>query len=375
MNTKTFIVPVTIQNETALSDVGKTYEIVKGNTVNVTVTAPRSILNDMEEEDILATADFSKLSYTYAVPIEVKILKTDTSNCTIDTNQAMMQLKLDEIAELSLDFQIEQTGTPSEGYCVTDLSSNIKSIFISGGSSIIKTIDKAVLKVDVSEKSEDFTELCQVEIYDKNGTKLSLEDFELSETEVIVNGTVLPIKEIPISITLENEETNEYHLISVKQDLETLNVAGTDEQLEQLESLDIKIDLSQEQINETLIKTLNLKDYLPENIFLADNNKKINISMQFDIFTEKEFEISTDRITILNIKENYECNYKNNTFKLIFKGTEDNLNAINLDDLKFYLDLNNLNRGNYNLPIKIDNLPEGVVLVSENIIQLEVTKK
>lgn len=374
LDTKKFTIPVEIQNETALSNVGKTYEIEKGSNVEVKVTAPRNVLDKLESKDIKAYADLNKLSYTYAVPIEAKIISNASNQCSINTNNATMQLKLDEMVELTLDLQLESYGNCRNGYYLTELSSNTKEIRIQGSESVLKTIDKVIAKVPINNEKEDFTLTRTIEIYDKNGAKLNNDDFVLSASEVIVNGTILPLKNIPIKINLTNENSDEYKLISIESDLKNLSVAGTREDLESFDGITIDLDMKNEQISENLIKTLNLSDYLPERIYLADNNKRINISMKYEISVTKEFEISTNDIQIENLNDDFKCIFKNDIFKLNFKGNEDDINQLNMKNLKFSIDLNKLNKGNYNLPIKIQNLPENITLISDGIISLEIKR-
>ena len=68
-------IPVTIINESALTDLGYAYEVVEGSEVSITVEGKRSILSDMSASDFQAVADFSKLSEVDAVPIDVSAKK------------------------------------------------------------------------------------------------------------------------------------------------------------------------------------------------------------------------------------------------------------------------------------------------------------
>ncbi len=372
--TKEFVVPVEVKNENALSEVGKTYEIENGNTASIYVTGPRSIIDEMKNEDITAYVDFNKLSYTYSVPVEAKIIGTKSDNCSIDTKNAVMQLKLDEMMERTLDLQIETNGSCRNGYCLTDITSNTKEISIQGSESQVKTIDKVIVKVPLFGKQEDFTATQKIEIYDKNGSQLNNDDFILSESEVIVNGTVFLSKIIPITVNLKNENSDEYTLLSMETDLDSVSIAGSEDDLNLIDGITIEIDVKEEQISENLIKTLNLSDYLPEGVYLEENNKRINISMKYEIYVTKDFEIDVDKIDILNLKDNLNCNFKNETFTLSFKSESEKINQLNIDELSFSLDLNQLERGNYSLPVQIQNLPDGVTLVSDGIVPFRITK-
>ena len=66
-------VPVTIINEDALTAKDKIPEVVEGDTISVVVEARRSICEKLTRADIIAEADFEKISVTDAVPIDVSV--------------------------------------------------------------------------------------------------------------------------------------------------------------------------------------------------------------------------------------------------------------------------------------------------------------
>lgn len=372
--TKEFQVPVEIKNEQALSEVGKTYEVESGGIASVYVTAPRSIIDEMAIDDISAYVDFNKLSYTYSVPIEAKVLGTKSNECSVDTKNAVMQLALDEMMERTLDLQIETNGSCKVNYCLTEISSNTKEISIQGSESQVKIIDKVVVDVPLFGKQEDFTTTQKIKIYDKNGSQLNNDDFILSTDEAIVNGVVLPSKSIPITVNLLNENSDEYKLVSMEADLDSVSIAGLQDNLDLIDGITIDIDMKQEQISENLIKTMNLSDYLPDGVYLAESNKRINISMKYEIYVTKEFEVDVNKINIQNLNDNLKCHFKDETLTLVFKSDEEKLNNLNIDELDLSLDLENLTKGNYNLPVQISNLPEGVTLISDGIIPFRIEK-
>ena len=372
LTTQDFIVPVEVRNEKALSEVGKTYEIESGEIVSVSVTAPRNVIDGMKTDDIKAYADFNKLSYTYSVPIEAKISGVKARECTVNTKNATMQLKLDEMMERTFDLQIETNGTCKNGYWLTEIDCNTKQISIQGSESQVKVIDKAVAKISLYGKDESFSITKQVEIYDKNGSQLNNDDFIISIDEVIVNAIILPSKKIPVKINLQNENSDDYKLLSMEVDLDTISIAGEKETLDSIHEIIINVDMGEDQISENLIKTINLSDYFPEGIFSADNNKRINISMKYEVYVTKDFEIDVNKINVLNLEEDLICEFNNEKFTLTFKIEKEKLNDFNINDLKFYLNVEELNKGNYNLPIQIQNLPNGVTLTSDGIIPFNI---
>jgi YbbR domain-containing protein len=299
----------------------------------------------------------------------------NSSEYEIDTHNANLILSLDELVELNIDVQIEQEGNCRSGYGVYSLSSNTKEISISGGESIIKTIDKAIVTVNVSGQKEDFTDKYDIVVYDKNGNIIDNELLTLSESTIIVNANIMPLKNIPINVSLLNESGDNYKLINQEADLSNIIVTGLSEDLKDLTELNIDLDIANEPVSETYIKTLNIEDYLPEGVYLQEKGQKINITMQFDIYVTKDYEVNVNKINVNNLNEKLKVEFTNNTFKLTFKGKQEDIDAFNISSLKYSIDADNLTRGSYNLPVDIENLPTNLSLVSDKIVPFSIVKE
>ena len=370
ITTKQFTVPVTITNEESLSSVGKTYEIVDGNYVDVKVTATRSLIDEFSADYLVATADLEKLSYTSSVPVDVSLVDSlNPSDYSIDTGNATVALALDEITELSVDVQIEPVGTCREGYFVSKLTTNKSSVNIVGAKSIIKTVDKAVLQPSVYGLNDNTAVKCNLVVYDKNGDVIDASDITLSDSEYIVNIDVLPTKEVPINVNTVNSKTNDYELKSLDTDIDSIIIAGSAEDLSSLNSIDISIDLRNESISESYIKSINLEDFLPEGMIITGDSSQINVTMLFDIYPTKDIKINSSSIKLNNLGSKLSCDFSSSDYTITVKGASNLIKKLDVSALSYSLDLNGLSKGVYSLPLKINGLPEGVVVSSDVVVE------
>ena len=374
LTTKTFIVPVVTENEEALTEIGKTYEVVAGDTATVTVTAAKSIIDNLNASKILARADLEKLSYTYAVPIEFSIPSLGETEYSISSKNNTLQVKLDEVIELETNLEIETVGECNEDYYLSDISSNTVSIKIKGAKSIVNTIDVAKVLVDISGKKKDFSSTQPINIYDKNGSLMNHSHFKLSANDAIINGTILPTKEVPLDIKIKNATTKNYKCISYTSDVKTIRVAGTKEDLEKLDKIPVSIRLDKDNITESTIKTIQLDEYV-DSKYIVVSNKKINIDMKFEIYGSKSYDINTGSVEIKNLKNNLTCSFKDMKIKLSIKGLQKEIESFDIFTLKLSLDVNNYAVGNYNVPIKIENLPDSMLITSDGIVSIEIKEK
>lgn len=80
-----FTTNVMVENESAITDMNKCYEVLNGtNTVTFSVTAKRSVINKLEDTDFIATADMNRMimnsdNKSAKVPIEVISRRSNSS--------------------------------------------------------------------------------------------------------------------------------------------------------------------------------------------------------------------------------------------------------------------------------------------------------
>ena len=122
--TRTFRdIVVDIQHEEAIKSLNKIYEVVEGDTVDVTVKGKRSIVDNIRVADIKAVADLSNLSYTNAVPINVTCAKP-VDQLTLG-KVSTLKVALEDIDSKQFKITIAQKGTEEAGYLI---SSDRKSV-------------------------------------------------------------------------------------------------------------------------------------------------------------------------------------------------------------------------------------------------------
>ena len=111
-------IPVELENTSLLTEEGLTYQVLDDtDRVTVTVRASRSVLENINASDVTATADFSELSFTNTVPIRLSLSRAFGSQIEISGNIDMVRLEVEERQEKQLVIEIDQVGTPADGYC------------------------------------------------------------------------------------------------------------------------------------------------------------------------------------------------------------------------------------------------------------------
>lgn len=342
-------IPVNIINEDKLEETGYIYEIVSGETVDITVKGHRSYVNELSNSNFIATADASEISITNSMNIKVYSNK-NTQNIDINTHNAMTTILLEEAISTECPIVTKKTGIEESGYFVTELIPTTKTITITGSKSKIKTIDKAIVQVNVNGKNSDFTTDSTYTIYDKNGNIMDLSGLEVNTDVVTIEGKVCRTKEVGLNIltkdsSLQNCETI---LNNLKLSTERIEISAEQELLDNTDTIDITIDLSSydNKINTIIL----IENYLPDGIYFAGNDPEITIAAEITRMVTEEITLSPQDITV----KNGTATIADKDYIITLQYDFTNKDNITIDKIKPYIDLKDISKGNRKVELKFE---------------------
>lgn len=368
-------VPINIINDSVISDVGKTYEVVSEKTVDVIVTDVRSVIESLDVEDITVIADMSKLSYVFSVPLSASA-NNDTTKVSFKSDNTLT-VELDNIISKEFSLTFNKIGEAHHNYYVSKITSYSEGIIVTGPERLINTIDRVEFNVDVSGANENFSKKVYPVIFDKNGNRINLNEVTLSKEYIIVNAELLSTKTIPLNITLASDENANYDLSISDYEPKSIRVAASDDVLAELHGLDIEIktDIASVDINNPIFtKEINITDYLPENVYCADTNPKINIWINYKPFETKTISFTEKDIVIEGLKDKFVAKIDQAVLQLELVGPSMAMQTISAVDLQPYINVEGLAAGSYSLQIQYRNLNRITVNTSLTV-KIEISEK
>lgn len=369
-------IPVTIINEGALAAKDKIPEVVEGDTISVVVEARRSVCEKLTKADIIAVADFEKISVTDAVPIEVSVKGYTERDVEIvrGMNQ-VMKLRLED--SLSKDFRVKisTTGQAADGYVIGDMVASPNMITLTGSSTQISKVKEVVLMIDVDNISMDSQATGVPVIYDVNGEVINSSKVSMNTTEVAVTIPVLKTKTVKVMVTAVGEPATGYEVDTISYQPDMVTVAGTLNDLVLLGStINAYCDVTnRSDVVEENIDISSLWDESLETLRLVDEDK-LAITITMKPYEEKVFELTPSSIELRGTSENLQ--YKIITLgssQVHVFGKEASLKDVNLQKLAPYIDVSEIDSADtFVLPICLENLDD---LILEDILTavVEVT--
>lgn len=366
-------IPVTIMNEASLVAKDKIPEIVEGDTISVVVEARRSICEKLTKDDIIAVADFEKISVTDAVPIDVSVTSSYARDVEIvrGLNQ-VMKLRLEDSITKDFRVKISTTGQTKEGYVIGDMVASPNMISITGSSTQISKIKEVVLMVDVDGIFRDSVSTGVPVIYDMNGDVVNSSKVTVSTSEVQVTVPVLKTKTVRIIVTTTGEPAVGYEVGSISYQPDMVTVAGTLSELVLLGStISARCDITdQSGVVEENIDIASLWNESLESLRLVDEDK-LAVTITMKPYEEKVFEITPGAVELRGLSDEFLGKILSLSVSQVHvAGKEASIQGINLQKLAPYIDLSNITTAGVHLvPVYLENLGD---LVLGDILQANV---
>lgn len=382
MDTNTYYnIPVKLINTELLDEENKVYEVLDGtDKVNVTVRAPGSILDELRGSDIVAEADMSKLTDINTIVISFTTSWNTDAIESIEGNRDVVKLNVEDKGSKWTKILYSIVGEVADGYMVSNAVLDQNLIEVSGPKSVIDRINYASVEIDVSGASTTQSANLDIFLYDKENNRIDQKSVKKNVDYVRMTVDVLATKTVPVEVNYMGEPADGYMATSeVLSDPATVKIAGTPSTLLGIN----KISVPEDQINiagqsSDVTTVVNLKDFLPDNVRLADSGfgGKITTTVYIEPIVEKTLEIPAENITIMNIPSDTEAKIPDDSkyFTVHVSGLDAQITPLRQNMVRGTIDvaawmkeqdITQLSAGTYTIPVALD--------LEENIIYEELS--
>ncbi len=368
---KTFSdIPVSVINEEVLAKAQQpqTYQIVDNTqAVDVTVTAKRKTLSKIKERDIIAVADIKELTLDTQIPIDITINGFEERYDNAQANPRNLQIKLEDEETKRFPIVPTTTGTVRDGFVLGDIQAMPETVSIRGPKSVIAEISRVEASVSVSGLSKDAILDSELVLYDSNNNIIdqNLLSNNLGTEGVGVSVQILNTKSIPLEFdTSRIEAARGYEFTGITYEPQTIQISGEREEMSNISSLRVPASaLDVSDIREKTEKVIDVSEYLPDNIRLADENAGsvvVTISVEKD--GTKSYDITVGSIMINNLSEELTMSYATaDVLELQVRGPKEALDSLSLEQA-ISIDLQNYTAdGTYDVPVSV-KLPDDCFL-------------
>lgn len=364
--TQVFTIPVTIENEDYLTDMGKTYEVLNhSDTITFTVSAQRSVLERVTEDDFIAVADMRDIVNMSEIPVVISAQKY-ANQLSIANRTQYVEIKAENIVSKDFDVQLILDGSMPSGYSMSSNTLSPETVTVSGPESVVDSIKTAAVHVNAKDLTGNRQVQETIKLYDSSENIVSQKHLTLSSHSVLVSMDVLQQKTVPVKYETEGTPEDGYYLEKVSGNVSRIKIEGTPKTLKKVNEITVDgkaLDISG--LKKSTTVSVDLSDYLPDGVTLAEGeSKQAKVVLTIEGRISKEFEIPASNIELQNIPEGYNAVLKDSSVKVTLEGYSEELDQINASDLKGKADLSGQTQeGTVEVPLKLD----GNYTVSEEV--------
>ncbi len=379
---------VNLINTELLDEENKVYEVLDNtDVVRVTVEAPRSIIQQLRASDIVAEADVSKLTDINTIAITYYVQNADT--VSIEGNHDVVRLSVEDKASKWVRLTSNVVGEVADGYMIANASPDQTMIEVTGPESAVERVSYAKVEIDVSGATTDLSANVEIKLYDKQDNPIEQDNLVKNVDYAHMSVYVLATKEVPIELNVMGEPAEGYMTTGVVESAPTtVKIAGTPSALANVN----KISIPQEELNITgvtdnMSAVINIREYLPDNVRLADSsfNGKITAVVYIEPKVEKTLNVALNNISITNLPQGFTASLPEDIeeYAVQVEGLATFIDplrqaAVNgTVDIAAWMEereLTELTEGVYSIPITF-NLSEDIIIKNQVTAQVTVQRE
>ena len=339
-------IPVTITNKNELNERDLVIYPEQDLTTNIYVTGKLSNLKKVTKDDINV---YGQINNPLEGNNEIYLKVSTSQRVNYDFKNPVMIVTLEKIISEDKSIKVDITGSGKNNVDNIMLQDNIDKVSVSGPRSLVNKVKRVVGTVKVNGELNDFSQSIKLEPVDANGKVV--EGIELEKDSVNVNITLLTQKTVPITLKLsDNSESGVNYTMSQN----TVTIKGKKDIVDSINN----IETQPVKLSEILPGTS--KDiYLQVPSGITIETKYITINKNSEENTLEEYTYTAKDIEIRNNTENIDKSKIKfpNSINVSIEYLQSE-GSINKDDIKLYIDLNEVSLEDNTCKIKYESIYE-----------------
>lgn len=326
----------------------------------------------------------ARISKDYQVYIDLKGLSRGEHTVSLntrnfpDTLTVMLvpdTLKIKLLPKVSATFDLGyrfiNEDQMDQKYSVSVKDMAISSVNIRASQETLNRIVKVEACIDVSEKTEDFSQDAVIKAYDSNNKVI---DVEIAPTTVHVSCDVDSYsKTVPVKVNFVGDLPEGYQISKYTLSQDDVRIYGAKENIDKITS--VMVDINVDRLKQsTVFNNQSLKKETGINKFSTDT---ISVTVEVDKVISKTFDNIPIKVLNNSSKNKVSFAGKGQYASVNVIGSEDKISALTVDNIQATIDVNNLSLGTKKVSVKVavDDDSLQVKLLSSSKVTINIERK
>ena len=381
-------IQVRLINTELLDEEGKVYEVLdNSNLVRVTVTGPQSIVkSELRRSDIVAEADMSKLTDINTIAITYYCENISNDSVEIKGNHDSVRLNVEDKTSKWIKLESNTIGDVASGYMIGNVTLDQTNIEVTGPKSAISQVDHAGVDINVTDSTTSLSANVDIKLYDADDNELVLESVKKNVDSAYMTVEVLATKEVPVEIEYMGVPEDGYMATGeVESSVPTVRIAGNASTLVGISAITVPEDrMNITGQTDNLVDIINLKEYLPANVRLADKSfdGKITATVYIEPIVSKDLTVAAENISVTGVPDGMEAEITSTAeeYNITVSGLSRDVSILRDSSVTGILNLTQwmedngveeLTPGTYTIPVTF-NLAEDITVVPDINIHIRL---
>lgn len=381
-------IQVRLINTELLDEEGKVYEVLdNSNLVRVTVTGPQSIVkSELRRSDIVAEADMSKLTDINTIAITYYCENISNDSVEIKGNHDSVRLNVEDKTSKWIKLESNTIGDVASGYMIGNVTLDQTNIEVTGPKSAISQVDHAGVDINVTDSTTSLSANVDIKLYDADNNELVLESVKKNVDSAYMTVEVLATKEVPVEIEYMGVPEDGYMATGeVESSVPTVRIAGTVSTLVGISAITVPEDrMNITGQSDNLVDIINLKEYLPANVRLADKSfdGKITATVYIEPIVSNDLTVAAENISVTGVPDGMEAEITSTAeeYNITVSGLSRDVSILHDSSVTGILNLTQwmedngveeLTPGTYTIPVTF-NLAEDITVVPDINIHIRL---
>lgn len=341
-------IPVIWENESVLNERGLMLTYKSANAVTLRLSGNRTDLSKVNSNNITVKADLSKiyepgnmisLNYTQTFPGDVP------SNAFVieSKNPGNIQVSVAWRISKEVPVEVKWIGSAPEGF-MSDRENRVLDypvVQVSGPDSVVNTIEKAVIEVDLNEQRESISQNYVYTLCDGEGEPVDAELITTNVEEIHLDVKIQRVKDVALTYTVVDGGGARAENADVTLSVETIRVSGSEAALDTLgDELNIgSIHLADIE----KAASFNFEIVLPDGVTNRTGVTEVIAEVTINGLTTKEMTI--ENIGTVNIPENMEAELITEKMTVVVRGPLVSVAKLSVKDITVTVDFANAEVG------------------------------
>lgn len=352
-------IPVVLNNETVLHENGLMVMEDEIPKVTLKLLGNRSDLVNLNSANITLIADLAKiyetgeqnLPYSITYPGNVP----DNSIEILSKLPQFITLTIAERKTVEVPVVPQYEGTVPEGY-QTDKENMIldhQFITVTGPAAVVDQIKMAKIVVDLENQTETISQKYMYTLCDKDGNEVASERLVTDVSEVNLTLKIRRYKEIPLIINVVSGGGATESNAVIKKDMETIQVSGTQQQLDSLGDRLVLGEIRLGEIPEATTKEFEIK--LPEGVENLTGKDTVTVKIEFPNLVSKTVKVTN--IQAKNVPSGMKAEILTMEMTVVVRGPKAQIEALTSENLRVLVDFTGAQQGTdtYKAMVQVDS--------------------